>query len=73
MTSKTDDTHVRLGVRLEFGADTIRGTVEEPGGAEFEFNGWLALMSAFDSACLRARRMAQARDQSDNEGSQCSP
>jgi hypothetical protein len=63
MTGDDDVMSLRLGVRLAFGGDTIRGIVEEPGGPEIEFNGWLGLMSAFDTACLRARAAAQADDE----------
>ena len=47
-------TRVHLDVALEHDGDQIRGTVDDGRGEVIEFNGWLELMSAFDSARIRA-------------------
>ena len=65
-----DDTRVQLDVRVDFGGETIQGTVNDAHGPAVEFSGWLGLMSAFDSACLSARRRVSHHiDPSDDERS----
>ncbi|MDX6691471.1 MAG: hypothetical protein QOG15_2928 [Solirubrobacteraceae bacterium] len=49
-----DGTCIHLEVALECGENTIRGVVDDRGGAVVEFSGWLELMSAFDTVCARA-------------------
>lgn len=49
-----DETCIHLEVALECSDNTIRGVVDDRGGAVVEFSGWLELMSAFDTVCARA-------------------
>ena len=48
------DRRLRVGVELELGDDTIRGSLDDGSGSPVAFTGWLELMAAFDSACARA-------------------
>ena len=49
-----EDTRVHLDVALVVGAEPIRGTIADAAGPVVEFEGWLELMSAFDTVCARA-------------------
>ena len=44
---------VHLEVALEWGSDTIRGTVDNHSGSPMPFSGWLEFMSALET--VRAR------------------
>ena len=51
-----EDPSIELEVTLACNDDTISGTIDDHSGQALAFNGWLELMSAFDTVCTRSGR-----------------